>query len=56
MQNPLKTFHIRQLNEGDKAWVIILLVEQSRRLKPEIPLIGMDDIPLLDEIELELLL
>ncbi len=28
-------------------------LEQSRRLKPEIPLIGMDEIPLRDEIELE---
>jgi ribosomal protein S18 acetylase RimI-like enzyme len=31
-------------------------LEQSRRLKPEIPLVGIDDIPLRDEIELELLL
>ena len=31
-------------------------VEQSRRLKPEIPLVGIDGIPLRDEIELELLL
>lgn len=31
-------------------------LEQSRKLKPEIPLIGMDGIPLRDEIELELLL
>ena len=31
-------------------------LEQSRRLKPEIPLIGIDGIPLRDEIELELLL
>ena len=31
-------------------------VEQSRRLKPEIPLIGYDGIPIRDEIELELLL
>jgi DNA-3-methyladenine glycosylase I len=29
-------------------------IEKSRRLKPEIPLIGMDGIPLRDEIELEL--
>lgn len=29
-------------------------LEQSRRLKPEIPLVGMDGIPLRDEIELEL--
>jgi GNAT superfamily N-acetyltransferase len=27
---------------------------ESRRLKPEIPLIGIDDIPLRDEIELEM--
>jgi ribosomal protein S18 acetylase RimI-like enzyme len=31
-------------------------IEGSRRLKPEIGLIGMDGIPLRDEIELELLL
>jgi GNAT superfamily N-acetyltransferase len=31
-------------------------LEQSRRLKPEIPLIGNDGIPLRDEIELELIL
>ncbi|MGA9348116.1 MAG: GNAT family N-acetyltransferase [Anaerolineae bacterium] len=31
-------------------------LEQSRRLKPEIPLVGTNGIPLRDEIELELLL
>jgi ribosomal protein S18 acetylase RimI-like enzyme len=31
-------------------------VEQSRRLKPEIPLTGDDGIPIRDEIELEMLL
>jgi hypothetical protein len=29
-------------------------VEQSRKLKPEIPLIGNDGIPIRDEIELEM--
>ena len=29
-------------------------LEDSRRLKPEIPLVGMGGIPLLDEIELEM--
>ncbi len=29
-------------------------VEQSRKLKPEIPLVGADGIPIRDEIELEL--
>ncbi len=29
-------------------------LEESRRLKPEIPLVGMHGIPLRDEIELEL--
>lgn len=29
-------------------------LEESRRMKPEIPLIGMDDIALRDEIELEI--
>ena len=31
-------------------------IEKSRKLKPEIPLTGIDGIPLRDEIELELLL
>ena len=31
-------------------------VEKSRKLKPEIPLIGNDGIPIRDEIELEMLL
>ncbi|MBI1929700.1 GNAT family N-acetyltransferase [Candidatus Poribacteria bacterium] len=31
-------------------------LEQSRRLKPDIPLFGIDGIPLRDEIELEILL
>lgn len=31
-------------------------LEQARRLKPQIPLIGIDGIPLRDEIELELIL
>ncbi len=31
-------------------------LEQSRRLKPEIPLFGIDGIPLRDELELEMLL
>ncbi len=31
-------------------------IEKSRRLKPEIPLTGNDDIPIRDEIELEMLL
>ncbi|MFX1485328.1 MAG: GNAT family N-acetyltransferase [Promethearchaeota archaeon] len=31
-------------------------IEQSRRLKPEIPLIGINGIPITDEIELEKLL
>jgi GNAT superfamily N-acetyltransferase len=31
-------------------------VEESRKLKPEIPLIGNNDIPIRDEIELEMIL
>ena len=31
-------------------------LENSRRLKPDIPLVGMDGIPIRDEIELEILL
>jgi hypothetical protein len=30
-------------------------LEVSRKLKPEIPLVGMDSIPLRDEIELEMM-
>lgn len=32
------------------------VLEVSRKLKPEIPQIGMDGIPLRDEIEMELIL
>ena len=43
-----------------KGFVLVAVyrnaLEQSRRLKPEIPLVGMDGIPLRDELELELLL
>jgi hypothetical protein len=31
-------------------------LEQSRKLKPEVPVVGVDGIPLRDEIELELIL
>jgi hypothetical protein len=31
-------------------------LEESRKLKPDLPLIGMDGIPLRDEIELAMLL
>lgn len=31
-------------------------VEEARKIKPEIPMIGYDEIPLRDEIELELVL
>jgi ribosomal protein S18 acetylase RimI-like enzyme len=31
-------------------------IEESRRLKPSIPLLGLDDIPIRDEVELEILL
>jgi hypothetical protein len=31
-------------------------IDLSRKLKPEIPLIGMDGIPIRDEIELEIIL
>jgi ribosomal protein S18 acetylase RimI-like enzyme len=38
------------------AAVHVNALEESRRIKPEIPLMGMDGIPLRDEIELEILL
>jgi hypothetical protein len=31
-------------------------LDETRRLKPSVPLIGMDHIPLRDEIELEMVL
>ncbi len=31
-------------------------VDESRKIKPEIPLLGMDGIPIQDEIELEMAL
>jgi ribosomal protein S18 acetylase RimI-like enzyme len=38
------------------AAIHVNAIEDSRRLKPELPLTGNDDIPIRDEIELELLL
>ena len=38
------------------AAIHINAIEKARRLKPEIPLAGVDGIPLRDEIELEMLL
>lgn len=43
-----KGFHIIAVHKN--------AVELSRKLKPEIPLCGLDDIPIRDEIELELLI
>ena len=41
-----------------RGWRLVALhrdaLDESRRLKPEIPLLGIDGIPLRDEIELEL--
>ena len=43
-----------------KGFVLVVVhcnaLEHSRKLKPEIPLVGKDGIPLRDEIELEILL
>lgn len=42
-----------------RGWHLVAVhrdaLDESRRLKPEIPLIGIDGIPLRDEIELELI-
>jgi hypothetical protein len=38
------------------AAIHVNALEKARRLKPEIPLIGEDGIPLRDEIELEMIL
>ena len=32
------------------------VIEQSRKLKPEIPMVGIDGIPITDEVELERIL
>jgi ribosomal protein S18 acetylase RimI-like enzyme len=43
-----------------RGFVLVALhrnaLEASRKLKPEIPLVGIDGIPIRDEIELELVL
>jgi GNAT superfamily N-acetyltransferase len=38
------------------ARLYIAAVDESRKLKPSIPLIGLNDIPIHDEIELEILI
>jgi ribosomal protein S18 acetylase RimI-like enzyme len=38
------------------AAVHVDALEETRRIKPEVPLMGMDGIPLRDEIELEIML
>lgn len=52
----LKALHFYQ----KRGFALVALyrgaLEESRRLKPQIPLIGLDGIPLRDELELELLL
>jgi len=43
-----------------RGWRLVAIhrdaLEESRRLKPEIPAVGIDGIPVRDEIELEMLL
>ena len=43
-----------------RGWRLVAIhrdaLEESRRLKPEIPRVGIDGIPVCDELELELLL
>ncbi|MBK9123270.1 MAG: GNAT family N-acetyltransferase, partial [Chloroflexi bacterium] len=43
-----------------RGWHLVAVhrdaLNESRRLKPQIPIIGMDGIPLRDEIELEMTL
>jgi ribosomal protein S18 acetylase RimI-like enzyme len=48
--------HFWQRRGFRTAAIYINAVEKSRLLKPEIPLIGDDGIPIRDEIELELML
>lgn len=55
--------HIRPTTESDRPWVELLsrdawgsevVLEEYRKIKPEIPLTGEDGIPIRDEIELEM--
>ena len=48
--------HFYQRRGLTLAAVRINTIQQSRKLKPEIPLIGEDGIPIRDEIELEMIL
>ncbi|MBI2596151.1 GNAT family N-acetyltransferase [Candidatus Daviesbacteria bacterium] len=51
-----KALHFYQRRGFHLVTVYPNALEQSRKLKPEIPLVGIDNIPLRDEIELEILL
>ena len=53
--NNLKALHFYQKRGLSLVAVYPNAIEQTRRLKPEIPLVGGDGIPIRDEIELELL-
>ena len=52
----LRALHFYRLNGFSLVARHSNAVEQSRKLKPEIPLIGLGGIPLRDEIELEMTL
>lgn len=52
----IKALHFYQKRGFHLVAIYPNALEQSRKLKPEIPLVGTDDIPLRDEIELEIVL
>jgi ribosomal protein S18 acetylase RimI-like enzyme len=54
--NNTHALHFYQKRGFVIAAIHINALEKARRLKPEIPLIGEDGIPLRDEIELEMIL
>jgi hypothetical protein len=52
----MNEIRVRALVESDRLWLVAVhrnAVEQARRIKPQIPAVGSDGIPLRDEIELE---
>ena len=52
----LPALHFYQMRDFHLVAVYPNALERSRQLKPEIPMLGLDGIPLRDEIELEIML
>jgi len=47
-------FSIVRLADSDRAALQRMAITESRKIKTSIPELGLDDIPIRDEIELEL--